>query len=91
MSTIHLQRKHKVGLKKAKAAAQKIADEMNDMFDMTSEWDGNTLHFSRTGVNGTLTVSRDGVDLKAKLGLLLAALKPRIEAQIEKNFDKYFG
>lgn len=91
MSTIHLQRKHKVGLKKAKAAAQKIADEMNDVFDMASEWDGNTLHFSRTGVQGTLTVSRDAVKLQAKLGLLLAALKPRIEAQIEKNFDKYFG
>ncbi len=91
MSTIHLQRKHKVGLKKAKAAAQKIADEMNEVFDMSSEWEGNTLHFSRTGVQGSLTVSRDTVNLQAKLGLLLAALKPRIEAQIEKNFDKYFG
>ncbi len=29
--------------------------------------------------------------LDAKLGLLLSALKPKIEAQIEKNFDKYFG
>jgi hypothetical protein len=31
------------------------------------------------------------VQMNAKLGFLLAAFKPKIEAQIEKNFDEYFG
>jgi putative polyhydroxyalkanoate system protein len=91
MADIEVQRDHTLGLKKAKAAAQKVADEMAENFDMESEWEGNTLHFSRSGVTGQLTVSKNSVQMNAKLGFLLTAFKPKIEAQIEKNFDEYFG
>jgi putative polyhydroxyalkanoate system protein len=91
MADISLQRKHKLGLKKAKEAAQKVADELADSFDMESEWQGNTLNFERSGVNGQLVVTKDGVSVDAKLGFLLSAFKPKIEEQINKNFDKYFG
>ncbi len=91
MADIHLRRAHKVGLKKARAAAQKVAEEMDDVFSMKSEWDGNTLRFSRSGVSGELRVAKDEVVLEAKLGLLLSALKPKIEEQINRNFDKYFA
>jgi putative polyhydroxyalkanoate system protein len=91
MADIEVQRDHGLGLKKAKAAAQKVADEMAESFDMESEWEGNTLHFSRSGVTGELTVTKNSVQMNAKLGFLLSAFKPKIEAQIEKNFDEYFG
>jgi putative polyhydroxyalkanoate system protein len=91
MADIAVQRDHTMGLKKAKAAAQKVADEMAESFDMESEWEGNTLHFSRSGVTGQLTVTKSSVQMNAKLGFLLAAFKPKIEAQIEKNFDEYFA
>lgn len=91
MSEIHLHRAHSIGLRKAKASVQKIAEEMSDVFDMQSQWEGNVLHFSRSGVTGSMSVTKDSVTLDAKLGFLLSALKPRIEAQIEKNFEKYFG
>jgi putative polyhydroxyalkanoate system protein len=91
MADIEVQRDHALGLKKAKAAAQKVADEMAESFDMESEWEGNTLHFSRSGVTGELTVTKNSVQMNAKLGFLLSAFKPKIEAQIEKNFDEYFG
>jgi putative polyhydroxyalkanoate system protein len=91
MADIEVQRDHALGLKKAKAAAQKVADEMAENFDMESEWEGNTLHFSRSGVSGELTVTKNSVLMNAKLGFLLTAFKPKIEAQIEKNFDEYFG
>ena len=77
-------------MKKAKAAAQKVADEMAEHFDMSSEWNGNELHFSRSGVSGCLRVTKDEVVLDAKLGFLLSAFKPRIEEQVQKNFDRYF-
>jgi putative polyhydroxyalkanoate system protein len=91
MSEIHLQRKHTLGLKKAKVAAQKVADELAESFDMESRWDGNALHFSRAGVTGCLTVTRDRVSLDARLGLLLAAFRPRIEERLQKDFDRYFS
>ncbi len=91
MADITLERKHKLGLKKARAAAQKVADELEESFDIRSEWEGNALRFSRSGVSGVLEVSRDQVVLTARLGMLLSAFKPRIEAQIHDNFDKYFA
>jgi putative polyhydroxyalkanoate system protein len=91
MADIEVQRDHALGLKKAKAAAQKVADEMAENFDMESEWEGNTLYFSRSGVTGELTVTKNSVQMNAKLGFLLSAFKPKIEAQIEKNFEEYFG
>lgn len=91
MATISLNRKHRLGLKAAKEAARKVAGDLEQAFDMRSEWNGNTLHFARSGVNGQLVVTKDSVSLEAKLGLLLSAFKPRIEEQVHQNFDKYFG
>ncbi len=91
MADINIKRKHALGLKKAKAAAQKVANDLAEHFDMKSEWQGQQLHFSRSGVQGVMQIAKDSVEVNAKLGLLLSAFKPRIEEQIGKNFDKYFG
>jgi putative polyhydroxyalkanoate system protein len=91
MARIHLQREHSLGLKKAKAAAQKVADEMTREFAMTCEWEGATLYFERTGVTGELAVTKSTIEVTAELGFLLSAFKARIEEQIQRNFDAYFS
>ncbi len=91
MSHIDFSRDHRLGLKKARVAAQRVADEMEREFGITSEWDGDTLRFSRTGVSGELTVGTSHVELHAKLGFLLAAFRGRIEEQLHRNFDEYFS
>lgn len=91
MADLNIKRKHALGLKKAKLAAQKVADDLAEHFDMKSEWQGQELHFSRSGVQGMMQVTKDSVEVNAKLGMLLSAFKPKIEEQIGKNFDKYFG
>lgn len=90
MADIDIHRKHKIGLKKAKVAAQRLADDLAEDFDLTTEWQGNVLHFTRSGVTGRLAVTKDHVSLQAKLGFLLSALKPRIERRVEEDFEKYF-
>ncbi|KAA0217077.1 MAG: polyhydroxyalkanoic acid system protein [Lautropia sp.] len=91
MAAIYLQRRHALGLKKARQAAQKVADDMAESFAIESEWDGNALRFSRAGVSGSLTVSKDSVVLDAQLGLLLSAFASRIEERLQKDFDRYFA
>lgn len=90
MAEIHLKRKHTVGLKRAKVAAQKVADDLAQEYGMESEWDGNVLRFSRSGVEGALSVSRDSVALDATLGFLLSAFRSRIEQRVNEDFDRYF-
>ncbi|MCD6679363.1 MAG: polyhydroxyalkanoic acid system family protein [Burkholderiaceae bacterium] len=78
-------------MKKARVAAQRVADDMAQSFEMESEWDGNALHFERSGVSGSLTVSRDRVVLDAQLGGLVGLFRASIEERLHADFDRYFG
>ncbi len=90
MSEIHIRRRHTIGLKRARAAAQKVADDLADEYGIDARWEGDLLRFSRSGVHGVLKVTRAQVVLDAKLGLLLSALRARIEERIDESFDRYF-
>lgn len=91
MSTIEFRREHHLGPEEARAAAQKVADEMTRDFGLACEWDGDVLRFARAGVSGCMSLQPDGIALTAELGFLYAAFKDRIEAQLHRNFDAYFG
>ena len=91
MAELRIRREHRLGLEKARAAAQRVADELASAFQVGSSWDGDTLRFSRTGVSGVLRVSASDVEVEARLGMLVALLKPQIEERIKRDFDQYFG
>ena len=91
MADLKVVRKHTIGLKKAKVAAQKVADDLAQEYGMDSAWEGDVLRFTRSGVDGQLTVSKDQVVLDAKLGFVLSAFRHRIEEHVNENFDRYFA
>ncbi len=91
MSTIAVTRTHGMTLKKAKAAAEEIAAELAEEFDICYAWEGNVLHFERTGVEGSITVDRKHVTVQARLGLMLMLLRTRIEQEIHRFCDEQFG
>lgn len=91
MSEISIRRRHALPLAEARKAAEKVARQLEKDFDLNYEWQGHVLHFSRSGVEGTLHVSGEDVRIDARLGLLLGFLKARIEAEVEENLDALFG
>jgi putative polyhydroxyalkanoate system protein len=91
MADIHIERAHSMPLKKAREAADGFADQLAERFDLESEWEGDTLHFSRAGVSGSLALHKHQVVVKARLGLLLSAFKTTFEAHINDNLDRVFG
>lgn len=91
MATISVHQKHKLSYKKAKAAAQKVADQMAEEYDVMSEWDGDVLTFKRSGVTGTLVVFEKEAQLEMTLGFLLSAFAPTIEDHVTANMKKIFG
>ncbi len=91
MSDIHIKRAHGTTLVKAKKAAQNIADKMQDSLELETEWDGNTLWFERTGVNGMIEVSKTEITIEVKLGMMLKPFKAKIQETIEQNMDKLFS
>ncbi|KAA2285995.1 polyhydroxyalkanoic acid system family protein [Arenimonas fontis] len=91
MSDIDIRRKHALPADRAKAAIQKVADHLAERFEVDCRWQGNTLHFSRSGVDGSIEVGPTEVRVVARLGFLLFALKPTVENEIHRYLDEAFG
>jgi putative polyhydroxyalkanoate system protein len=91
MANIHIQRPHSMPLKKARDAANDFAQRLNEKFELESEWDGDTLNFSRSGVSGTLALTKSDITIDVKLGFLLSAFAGKMEGHISDNLDQLFG
>lgn len=91
MPDIHLERSHDLGLPEARKLAFRWAELAEEKFDMECTYaEGKTedeVRFTRSGVEGTLKVTRSSFALDARLGFLLGAFKDRIESEIVKNLD----
>ena len=91
MSSIRISRVHGTTVKKAREAVEEIASELAGEFDIHYEWEGSTVHFRRSGVEGTMTVGRKTLEIDATLGMLVGMLKSRIEREIHRYCDERFG
>ena len=91
MATISISRKHKKSLPEARAAVDRVAKGIAAKFQVSHEWDGNTLHFSRPGVDGHIALGKGTVSVEAQLGFLLMMIKSSVEDEIERYLDKEFG
>jgi len=91
MAKISISKKHHLSHKKAKEAAQKVAEDLNARFDLGYTWRGDCIEFARPGLQGELHILKDEVRLDCKLGFLLTAIKPVIEKEVHREFDMRFG
>jgi putative polyhydroxyalkanoate system protein len=91
MALIAIEKEHHLSHKKAKEAAEKVAEDLHARFDLEYRWKGDAIEFRRPGLTGALSVGKDDVRLDCELGFMLSLLKPTIETEVHKQFDKYFG
>jgi len=91
MARIAIARKHTLTHRKAREAAQKVADDLKKRFALNYEWKDDTIAFHRPGLRGEMHVGKTDIRLDAELGLLLTVLKPAIEQEVDKEFAKRFG
>ena len=91
MPSISITRAHTLSKKKARDAAERIARDLEQRFDLAYAWEGDHLVFERPGVTGRIEVTKDSVTLDVRLGLLLTPLRHSIEREIHVQLDKLFG
>ncbi|WP_049622828.1 polyhydroxyalkanoic acid system family protein [Frateuria defendens] len=91
MPSIDIHRPHQLPLADARAVVEQVAARMREKLGVESRWQGDTLLFSRQGVDGSIAVSADAVHVSARLGLLLAPLKGMVEEEIRRKLDEHFG
>lgn len=92
MADLHILREHHLGLSGARKVAFQWAEHVEEEFGMACTYEEGTTEdevcFTRTGVNGTLVVTKSHFELSAKLGFLLGSFKSTIESEIVKNLDE---
>ncbi|MGH8034015.1 MAG: polyhydroxyalkanoic acid system family protein [Lysobacterales bacterium] len=91
MSLIDICAFHQLKHRDAQQAADDLAADLAQKFAIDYGWDGNVIHFERQGVSGSITVGKREIRVKARLGLLLAILKGRIEEEITQYLQSHFG
>ena len=88
MATVDIRRPHKMSLKAAKTAVERVAKGIAKEYGIAHEWNGNQLEFNRSGVKGHIAVAKDEVHVHVELGFLMGAMKSLIEREITKQLDQ---
>ena len=91
MPDIDIKRAHGLGLKAARAAADKMAEHLGRKFGLQGDWKGNVLNFERPGVTGALQVDEKDLRLTVNLGFLLKAMRGSIEGAVNEELDQLFA
>ena len=91
MADIHIVQEHTLTPKKAREAAQKVADKMAEEYELECTWEGDVLRFERSGVSGSLTLAKKQALMDMKLCFLFSAFSAKIESKISENMRKVFG
>lgn len=91
MPKIDITRPHQLSIDEARAVVDQVAARMREKFGMDGQWQGDTLTFSRPGVNGSIAVAGDAIRVSAELGMMLAPLKGMVEQEIRRKLDEHFG
>jgi putative polyhydroxyalkanoate system protein len=91
MPSIDIKRNHSRPLPEAKKSIERVAEHIAEKFDIRWGWEGNSLHFQRSGVDGYIKVTAKQVHVVAQLGFLLSMLKAPVEKEINRYLDEEFG
>ena len=88
MADIRIARPHGLPLSRAKAAAQAAAENLVREYDLICQWEGDTLSFRRSGVQGRIEVNPSQIAVEIRLGLLLKGFRSQIEQSVSKRLDE---
>lgn len=91
MPVIDIHHPHSGSVASTKAAVEHIAKAISTQYGVAHHWTGDELHFTRSGVKGRITVVGKDVHVHVDLGLMMGAMKPLIQREIERQLDAHLA
>lgn len=91
MASIDIKHPHSMPPAQARHAVQEVADKLGERFGVESRWEGDILHFQRSGVDGRIALLPQQLHVTAQLGFLLGAMKGSIESEIRRVLGERFS
>lgn len=90
MSSIDIKHPHTRPDAEARAAVERVARKIEEKFQIDYAWEGDHLHFQRSGVDGRIALEPGQIHVTAKLGFLLAMMRGPIEHEIRNYLEREF-
>ena len=91
MPVIDIHRPHAGTVASTKAAIERVANGISAHYGVVHQWVGDELQFTRSGVKGRITVASNDVHVRVDLGILMGAMKPIIEREIDRQLDEHLA
>lgn len=90
MANIHIQHAHTLSADDARTALGELAESLQRKLAVETRWDGDDLHFQRSGVDGSIHLKPGEVEIMAKLGMFIAPMKGMVEQEIRRVLQERF-
>lgn len=91
MASIDIRHPHTQSRQQARTSVEKVAEKIQERFEVGVAWNEDTLEFTRSGVNGEIRVNDDEIHVLVNLGFLLSALRGPIESEIQRYLEREFA
>jgi len=91
MSRIEIQHPHSKSPEQTRAALEDVAEKLSSRFGVSHHWDGDTLAFNGSGVDGRIAMQPGALQVTAELGFLMSAMKGPIESEIRRVLSERFA
>jgi putative polyhydroxyalkanoate system protein len=91
MASIKVSQAHSLPLDQAKQRVDDMLKEYSSKFGLKTNWAGDKLNISGSGVEGAANVTGSSVDVELKLGLMASAFKGKIEEGLKEGLAKLKG
>ena len=91
MSGIDIRHEHTLNRNDARKAVEEMAQKLAERFEVEYGWEGDILHFTRSGVDGAIALGPKDLHVTAKLGFLLSAFRGSIEHEIRRVLEERFS
>ena len=88
---MYVRRQHDLELGEARIRVQSVAESLQSHYSLSSEWQGNRLHFNGSGVHGHIEIDDHCIEVRVRLALPLKMMETVIRTEIERALDGHLA
>ncbi len=89
MATINIKRSHQLSLDEIRQKAERLAQNLTQRIGGKYRWQGDTVHYTYTGVKARIDCSDSDVLIDIKLNFVASVFRGTIEEEVRETLDKH--
>ena len=89
LATINIQRSHQLALDEIKGKAEHLAQNLTRRIGGRYRWQGDTVHYTYTGVKARIDCAENDILVDIKLNFLASVFRSTIEEEVRETLDKH--